>query len=112
VVKVDGSAALDAVVTRPDGSRLAFIRTTVPPTASVAAATYGITVGTPLASFRDQVEAEATDPPSPIGEPDARAMAEGALAAEAKSPDSSVRSTAQLVQGLANIVLGTTDPNG
>jgi endoglycosylceramidase len=112
VVKVDGSAALDAVVTRPDGSRLAFIRTTVPPTASAAAATYGITVGTPFASFRDQVEAEATDPPSPIGEPEARAMAEGALAAEAQSPDSSVRSTAQLVQGLANIVLGTTDPNG
>jgi hypothetical protein len=39
-------------------------------------------------------------------------MAESALAAEAQSPDPSVRSTAQLVQGLANIVLGTSNPTG
>jgi hypothetical protein len=39
-------------------------------------------------------------------------MAEDALNAEAHSPDASVRSTALLVQGLAGIVLGSTDPNG
>jgi hypothetical protein len=107
-VKVDGSAALDAVVTRPDGSRLAFVTTSVP----AATAAYGVTVGTPSASFVDKVAGEAADPPAPISEPTARAMAEKALAAEAQSPDASVRSTAQLVQGLANIVLGTSDPTG
>jgi hypothetical protein len=38
-------------------------------------------------------------------------MAENALNTEAHSPNASVRSTAQLVQGLAGIVLGSTDPN-
>ncbi len=38
-------------------------------------------------------------------------MAVAALDAEAQSPDASVRATAQLVQGLAGIVLGTADPN-
>jgi hypothetical protein len=42
----------------------------------------------------------------------ARAMAETALQTEAQSPNASIRSTAQLVEGLAAIVLGTTDPNG
>ena len=39
-------------------------------------------------------------------------MAEDALNTEAHSSDASIRSTAQLVQGLAGIVLGSTDPNG
>jgi hypothetical protein len=39
-------------------------------------------------------------------------MAENALQTEAQSPNPSIRSTAQLVQGLAAIVLGPTDPNG
>ena len=39
-------------------------------------------------------------------------MAEGALNTEAHSPNASIRSTAVLVQGLAGIVLGATDPNG
>ena len=72
---------------------------------------YGVTVGAPATSLRDKVEQEAADPPAPISGSVARAMAESALAAEAQSPNASVRSTAQLVQGLANIVLGTTDPN-
>jgi endoglycosylceramidase len=111
-VRVNGAAALDAVVTRPDGSRLAFVTTTALPTTSAAAANYGVTVGAPPASLRDKVDEESAAPPAPISEPVARAMAESALTAEAQSPNSSVRSTAQLVQGLANIVLGTTDPNG
>ena len=44
--------------------------------------------------------------------PVARAMAEDALNAEANSPDASIRSTAQLVQGLAGVVLGPNDPDG
>jgi len=42
----------------------------------------------------------------------ARAMAESALDTEAHSSNASVRSTAQLVEGLAAIVLGQADPNG
>jgi len=37
-------------------------------------------------------------------------MVEGALDTEAHSSNASVRSNAQLVQGLAGIVLGSTDP--
>jgi hypothetical protein len=47
-----------------------------------------------------------------ISEPVARAAAERALTAEANSPNASIRSTAQLVEGLAGVVLGSTDPNG
>jgi hypothetical protein len=57
------------------------------------------------------VSAEADTPPPPIAEPAARAMAIAALNAEAQSSNATVRSTAQLIQGLAGIVLGTTDPN-
>ena len=59
-----------------------------------------------------EVATEAANPPAPIAEPTARAMVVAALNAEAQSPNASVRSTAQLVQGLAGIVLGPTDPNG
>ena len=64
------------------------------------------------ASLTARVAAEATSPLQPISEPVARAMAEDALNTEAHSPNASVRSTALLVQGLAGIVLGSTDPNG
>jgi hypothetical protein len=111
-VAVAGSAVLDAVETRPDGSRLAFVTTKGPATAPATTANYAVTVGTPPASLRDHVEQEALDPPAPISEPVARAMAESALQAEAQSPDASIRSTAQLIEGLATIVLGTIDPNG
>jgi endoglycosylceramidase len=110
-VAVTGSAVLDAVVTRPDGSRLAFV-TMKGPTAPATTANYSVTVGTPPAELRDHVEQEALDPPAPISEPVARGMAESALRTEANSPDASIRSTAQLIEGLAAIVLGTTDPNG
>jgi endoglycosylceramidase len=113
-VGVSGAAVLDAVITRPDGSRLAYVTPTMPPVASNAAAppTYGVIVGAASAVLRAQVAAEADHPPAPIAEPVARAMVLAALDADAHSTDASVRSTAQLVQGLAGIVLGTTDPNG
>jgi endoglycosylceramidase len=107
-VHVSGAAVLDAVVTRPDGSRLAYVTTTSPGTDG----TYGVTVGTASAALTARVTAGAADPPPPIGEPAARSMVESALSAEAQSPNASVRSNAQLVEGLAGIVLGSSDPNG
>jgi len=58
-----------------------------------------------------KVVAEAASPPAPVTEPVARAMVTGALDADAHSSNATVRSTAQLVQGLAGIVLGSSDPN-
>ena len=109
-VGVAGSATLDGVVRRPDGSRFAFVMTMAP--SATNGADYEVTVGTPPTSLRTTVEQEAANPPAPITEHEARAMAESALAADAQSSNPSVRSTAQLVQGLANIVLGTSDPTG
>ena len=103
---------LDTVVTRADGSRMAFVTTTLPGNGGASSARYGVTVGPASASLTARVAAEASTPLQPISEPVARAMAEDALNAEAHSPNASVRSTAQLVQGLAGIVLGSTDPNG
>jgi endoglycosylceramidase len=108
-VRVSGAARIDTVVTRPDGSRVAYVTTTLP---GVTAARYGVTVGPAPAALTEHVAAEAIDPPAPISEPTARAMADSALHTEADSPNASIRSTAQLVQGLAAIVLGPTDPNG
>jgi hypothetical protein len=107
-VRVSGAARLDAVVTRPDGSRLAYVTTTLPGGASTG---YGVTVGVASTALTARVAAGAADPPRPISEQTARAMAVGALQAAANSSNASLRSTAQLVQGLANIVLGATDPN-
>jgi len=111
-VLVSGAARLDAVVTRPDASRLAYATTTLASGSPGAPARYGVTVGPAPAALTAQVAAEAINPPQPISEPAARAMAESALNAEANSSNASIRSTAQLVQGLAAIVLGQTDPNG
>jgi endoglycosylceramidase len=105
-VDVSGAAALDAVVNRPDGSRIAYVTTKSPG----AAARYGVTVGSPPSALRAHVVAEAANPLQPIPEPTARAMAESALTAQTQSPNPSIRSTAQLIEGLAAIVLGTSDP--
>jgi endoglycosylceramidase len=105
-VHVSGAAALDSVVTRPDGSRLVYVTTT-----AASSVPYGVTVGPASAALTARVAKEASNPLQPISEPVARAMAENALNTEAHSPNASVRSTAQLVQGLAGIVLGSTDPN-
>ena len=111
-VRVNGSAVLDAVVTAPDGSRRAYVTTTIAPVASSGTEAYQVTVGSPSAALVAQVEAEAASPATPISEQTARAMALGALTAAAHSSDKSLAANAQLVQGLAGIVLGSTDPNG
>jgi endoglycosylceramidase len=105
-VGVSGTAALDAVVSRPDGSRIAYVTAKSPG----VAARYEVTVGIPPDSLRARVLHEAANPVPPIPEPTARAMAENALTVEAQSPNPSIRSTAQLIEGLAAIVLGTSDP--
>jgi endoglycosylceramidase len=110
-VHVTGAAALDSVVTRPDGSRLASVTTTLPSPAGPGADGYGVTVGRASKALIAQVAGEAANPLQPISEPAARAAAEAALTAETHSPNASIRSTAQLVEGLAGIVLGSTDPN-
>jgi endoglycosylceramidase len=105
-VGVTGAAALDAVVNRPDGSRIAYVTTKSPG----ATAQYEVTVGAPSPAVRGRVVQEASNPLPPIPEPTARAMAESALTAQTQSPNPSLRSTAQLIEGLAAIVLGTSDP--
>jgi endoglycosylceramidase len=105
-VGVRGAAALDAVVSRPDGSRVAYVTTKSPG----ATAQYAVTVGAPTSALRARVLQEAANPLPPIPESQARALAEGALSAETHSPNPSVRSTAQLIEGLATVVLGASDP--
>jgi endoglycosylceramidase len=111
-VHVSGSALLDTVVSAPDGSRRAYVTTTLGPVASSGTHGYRVTVGSPPAALTSRVVAEAAAPPAPIGEPAARAMALGALTAAAHSSDKSLAANAQLVQALAGVVLGSTDPNG
>jgi hypothetical protein len=111
-VRVSGAAKLDSVVTRPDGSRLTYVTTMLPSPAGSRADRYGVTVGPASKALLSNVAQQAANPPQPISEQVARAAAEGALTAETHSPNASIRSTAQLVEGLAGIVLGATDPNG
>jgi hypothetical protein len=70
-----------------------------------------VTVGTASPRLRAQVAGEAAHPLPPISEPAARAAALDALIAAAHSPNKSVAANAQLVQGLAGVVLGSSDPN-
>jgi hypothetical protein len=110
-VRVTGSARLDGVVGAPDGRRRAEVTTTLVPVASSGTQAYRVTVGSPSAALTSRVVAEAAAPPAPINEPAARAMALGALTAEANSSDKSLAANAALVKGLADVVLGSTDPN-
>ena len=105
-VHVSGASALDTVVSRPDGSRLAYVRTT-----AGGGAAYGVTVGAASPRLRALVVGEAAHPLAPISEPTARAAALDALATAAQSPNKSVAANARLVQGLAGVVLGSSDPN-
>jgi len=72
---------------------------------------YQVSVGAPPDALLARVRSEATAPPPPISEPTARAMALDALNTLTHSSNANVRSQAQLVQGLAGVVVGTTDPN-
>jgi endoglycosylceramidase len=113
-VKVSGSAMLDTVVTAPDRSRTAYVTTTLPDVGSTSQSAllpYTVTVGSPSDALLARVNAEAASPPQPISEPTARTMALDALNALAQSSNTNLRSQAQLIQSLANVVLGPTDPN-
>jgi endoglycosylceramidase len=110
-VRVSGSARLDGVVGAPDGSRRAYVTTALVPAAGSSTPAYRVTVGSPPAALSSRVAAEAATPPAPINEPAARAMALGALTAAANSSDKSLAANAALVKSLADIVLGSTDPN-
>jgi endoglycosylceramidase len=110
-VKVTGSALLDAVMTAPDGSRTAFVTTTLPQPASGVSTAYQVRVGAAPDALLARVRTDAAAPPPPISEPTARAMALDALNTLAQSSNANVRSQAQLVKGLAGVVVGATDPN-
>jgi hypothetical protein len=111
-VRVSGAARIDSVVTRPDGSGLGYVTTTLPAPAGSSEDAYGVAVGPASRALLAAVAQQAANPPQPISEPVARGAAESALTAETHSPNASIGSTAQLVGGLAGIVLGSTDPNG
>jgi endoglycosylceramidase len=108
-VRVMGRAALDAVVTAPDGSRLVYV-TPSGPAGGQDGGGYAVTVGNPPAALRQQVDHLAQHPLPPIAEPQARALAEQALAHEVASPNAALAAKAKLVQALAGLVLGPSDP--
>jgi endoglycosylceramidase len=113
-VAAAGNATLDVVLTQPDGSRLAYVAPEIPShksPASGARFTYTVTVGHATSALRNSVAQAAADPPPPIAEPQARALSEQALHAALTSTNPKIRSTAQLVNVLAGLVLGSTDPN-
>ena len=75
-VRVSGAARLDAVVARPDGSRLGYVTTTLPAPAGSGEDAYGVTVGPASKALLADVAQQAANPPQPISEPVARAAAE------------------------------------
>jgi hypothetical protein len=90
------------------------VTTTLPnfgSTSQTALLPYTVTVGPASVALVARVDSEAASPPQPISEPTARTMALDALNALAQSSNTKLRSPAQLIQGLANVVLGHTDPN-
>ena len=109
-VAVGGRAVLAALVTEPDGSRLAYVAPEGGDAGSAAGA-YSVTVGVPGAALVAQVATDAAGPPAPISEPVARETTEEALAAAAASPDAHVRANAGLASTLAGLLLGPSDPN-
>jgi hypothetical protein len=111
-VRVSGAARLDAVVTAPDGSRTAYVKTAASHGwGEQVAGAYRVTVGAAPDAVLAKVMSEAANPPPRISEPAARSTALSALNALAQSPDPQIRSKAVLVQGLSALVLGPTDPN-
>ena len=109
-VVVGGHAVLDTVLIRPDGSRIAYV---APQTHGVTRtpAPYTVSVGNPSRQLRAVVALTAARPPPPIGEPQARALAESNVQTALHSSNRKVRSAAQLVNVLAQLVLGSSDPN-
>jgi endoglycosylceramidase len=102
-VAVTGAAVLDTVVRNDDGSRLAYV-------APTGRSGYGITVGAPGAALANEVRTAAASPLPPITEPQARQVAEDALARAKASTDPSIASNAALAGTLGALLLGPTDP--
>ncbi len=99
-----GASTLDAIVAAPDGSRTAYV-------APTGGGAYWVTVGTISATQLQAAKQAGAAPPAPISEVSARQTAEAALTAAENSSNATYRSNAQLVSGLANLLLGPTDPN-
>ena len=71
---------------------------------------YGIEVGKPSGSMVAAVNSAAVHPLPPISEPQARQMVEQFITRAKQSPDSTIAGNAGLVDTLAGLLLGTTDP--
>lgn len=112
-VAVSGAAVLDAVVTRPDGSRLAFIAPRGAPRSPSTPATYTVTVGTVPPAELSAVLAEAAHPLPPIPEVQARALLDAAIARAEASSVPAVRAGGDLAAQLEPLLLGPSsqDPN-
>jgi hypothetical protein len=105
-VAVTGAAVLDAVISRPDGSRLAYV-------APTGAGRYMVTVGSPSPTVTATVAQRSTVALAPITEPQARALLESSLRQFEASGDAKVRANAALAPVLLAELLGSgPDPNG
>jgi hypothetical protein len=102
-VTVTGAAALDTVITNPDGSRDAYV-------APDGTSMYGVEVGHPGTSQVAAVEAAASSPLPPITEPQARQLAEQVITQSEQSSNPTIAGNAAVASSLATLLLGTTDP--
>jgi endoglycosylceramidase len=105
-VVVSGAAVLDAVVARPDGSRLAYV-------APTGRGRYTVRVGMPDPTVRATAAQRADSPLASIGEPQARAALQAGLAQIGTSSNPKIRGAAAEAPALLGSLLGTgPDPNG
>ena len=120
-LSVAGRAVLDTVVTRPDGSRVAYVAPTGSPTGAAtgsastdgSSARYQITVGSPPGSVTAAATGQAAAPLQPIAEPEARAQLESALATLATSGSAAERGKVAEASALLGTLFGSgPDPNG
>jgi endoglycosylceramidase len=114
VVRVSGAASVGPIVTRPDGSRLAYVVPAPSPSAGTSPpSTYTVTVGAAARTgVLGRVQRDAAQPLPPITEPEARAALEQALTAAEQSTNPKVRSASGEAALLAGILLPSPDPNG
>jgi hypothetical protein len=104
-VVVSGAAVLDAVVSRPDGSRLAYV-------APTGRGRYTVRVGPPDPTVQSAAVQRASSPLAPITEPQARAQLQAGLAQIAMSNNPKIRSAAGEAPALLGALFGTgPDPN-
>jgi hypothetical protein len=103
---VSGAAVLDAVVSRPDGSSLAYV-------APNGRGRYTVRVGAPDPTVQPTAAQRADSPLAPIAEPQARAQLQAGLAQIATSDNPKIRSAAAEAPALLGALFGTgPDPNG